>query len=204
MPKDKGELIGRVEPGQAADKAGIKQGDVIVAVNGKEVNRRITLSYLVANLAPGSTARLSVIRDGKPLTINAIVGTRPTEEELANLVPRRRARRRAAPPGAPELRAATDLLGVQVTALTPAIANSLGIQPGSVSGVVVTNIDPSSDAAAKSLQRGDIISSVNASPVATPAQFDAQIHAAKAAGRDDGAALHHAACARAACTSRSS
>ncbi|MBN8814001.1 MAG: Do family serine endopeptidase [Sphingomonas sp.] len=185
LPKDKGELIGRVEPGQAADKAGIKQGDVIIAVNGREVNPDETLSYLIANLAPGSTAKLSVIRDGKPLTIDAIVGTRPSEEELANLVPG------GAPngdgdgaPGAPELRASTDLLGVQVTALTPGIANSLGIQPGSISGVVVTNIDPSSDAAAKSIQRGDIISSVNRVAVSTPGQLAAQINAAKAAGRN--------------------
>jgi serine protease Do len=184
LPKDKGELIGRVEPGQAADKAGIKQGDVILAVNGKEVNPDETLSFLIANLAPGSTARLSVIRDGKPLTINAIVGTRPTEEELANLVPGGAPDGRGdGVPGAPELRASTDLLGVQVTALTPNIANSLGIQPGSISGVVVTNIDPSSDAAAKSLQRGDIISSVNRIAVSTPAQLAAQINAAKSAGR---------------------
>jgi len=185
LPKDKGELIGRVEPGQAADKAGIKQGDVIVAVNGQEVNPDNSLSYLIANVAPGSTAKLSVIRDGKPLTINAVVGTRPTDEELASLIPG------GAPdgddgdgsPGAPDLRASSNLLGIQVTALTPGIANNLGIQPGSVSGVVITNVDPSSDAAAKSLQRGDIISSVNRVAVSTPAQLAAQINAAKAAGR---------------------
>ncbi|MBS0479104.1 MAG: PDZ domain-containing protein, partial [Proteobacteria bacterium] len=185
LPKDKGELINRVEPGQAADKAGIKLRDVIVAVNGQEVNPDNTLSYLIANITPGSTARLSVIRDGKPLTINATIGTRPSEEELANLVPG------GAPdgggngaPGAPELRASTDLLGVQVTALTPGIANNLGIAPGSISGVVITNIDPSSDAAAKSLQRGDIISSVNRVAITTPAQLAAQVNAAKAAGRN--------------------
>lgn len=185
LTKGTGELIGRVEPGQAADKAGIKQGDVVVAVNGQEVNPDNSLSYLVGNMAPGSTAKLSVIRDGKPLTINVVIGTRPSEEELANLVPG------GAPdgsgngaPGAPELRASTDLLGVQVTALTPGIANNLGIQPGSISGVVVVNVDPSSDAAAKSLQRGDIISSVNRIAVSTPAQLAAQIAAAKAAGRN--------------------
>ncbi|MDB5679656.1 Do family serine endopeptidase [Sphingomonas bacterium] len=183
IPKDKGELIGRVEPGQSADKAGIKQGDVIVAVNGDEVNADTGLSYLIANLAPGSTARLSVIRDGKPLTINAVVGTRPTDEELAKLVPGGGPDGGDGAPGAPELRASSDMLGIQVTALTPGIANSLGIQPGSVSGVVVTNIDPSSDAAAKSLQRGDIISSVNRVNVTTPAQMDAQVRAAKTAGR---------------------
>ncbi|HEX4694963.1 Do family serine endopeptidase [Sphingomonas sp.] len=183
IPKDKGELIGRVEPGQAADRAGIKQGDVITAVNGRDVNSQQSLSYLVANLAPGSTARLSVIRDGKPLTLNAVIGTRPTDEELAKLVPGGAPDDGSGSPGAPELRASANLLGIQVTALTPGIANSLGIQPGSVAGVVITNVDASSDAAAKSLQRGDIISSVNRVNVTTPAQFAAQISAAKAAGR---------------------
>ena len=183
LTKGTGELIGRVEPGQAADKAGIRQGDVIVAVNGQEVNPDNSLSYMVGNLAPGSTAKLSVIRDGKPLTINAIVGTRPSEEELANLVPGGAPNGGGGEPGAPELRASTDLLGIQVTALTPNVANSLGIQPGSISGVVVTNIDPSSDAAAKSLQRGDIISSINRVAISTPAQLAAQVAAAKAAGR---------------------
>ncbi|THD37896.1 MAG: Do family serine endopeptidase [Sphingomonas sp.] len=183
IPKDKGELIGRVEPGQAADKAGVKQGDVIIAVNGQEVNSQQTLSYLVANLAPGSTARLSVLRDGKPLTLNAVIGTRPTDEELAKLVPGGAPDDGNGAPGAPELRASSDLLGVQVTALTPTIANQLGVTPGSVSGVVITNINASSDAAAKGLQRGDIVSSVNRVSVNTPAQMDAQVRAAKAAGR---------------------
>ena len=184
VAKGKGELISRVEPGQAADKAGIKQGDVIIAVNGNDVTPDETLSYQVANLAPGSTARLSVIRDGKPLTVNAVIGVRPTAEELAKLVPG------GAPddgdgdgaPGAPELRASSDLLGIQVTALTPSIANSLGLTPGSVSGVVIMNVDASSDAATK-IQRGDIVSSVNRVNVTTPAQMDAQVRAAKAAGR---------------------
>ena len=183
IPKDKGEIIGRVEPGQAADKAGIKQGDIILAVHGQEVDPQNGLSFLVANLAPGSTARLSVIRDGKPLTINAVVGLRPSQEELEKLVPGGAPDEDDGTSAAPELRAAGDLLGIQVTAMTPSIANQLGITPGSVSGVVITNIDPSSDAAAKSLQRGDIISTVNRVNIATPAQFDAQIRAAKAAGR---------------------
>ena len=72
---------------------------------------------------------------------------------------------------------------MQVTALTPQIANTLGVNPSQVSGVVVTGVDMSSDAAAKGLQRGDIISSINRVPVRTPTEFDAQIRAAKTAGK---------------------
>lgn len=182
LPKNIGEIIGRVEPGQAADKAGIKPQDVIVAVNGEQINPDQTLSYLIANLAPGSKAKLDIIRDGKPMVIIATVGVRPSEEELAGLVPGG-----AAPGGpgggaAPMLNATIGALGLQISALTPSIANSLGIDPSSVSGVVIVGIDQSSDAASK-LQQGDIISSVDKAPVKTPADVEAAVRAAKTAGR---------------------
>ena len=187
LTKDVGEIVSRIEPGQPGAKAGLKQGDVILSVNGQQVNPQESLPYLVAQITPGQPARLSVIRDGKPLTIVAIVGVRPTEEELAVIAGGGGDGddEGGAPggPGTPELRAGPDLLGVQVSPLTAAIANTLGVNPGSVTGVVVMMIDPSSDAAAKGLQRGDIISSVNKVPVATPGEFDAQLKAAKAAGK---------------------
>jgi serine protease Do len=187
LPKDKGEIVNRVEPGSPGEKAGLKQGDVIVAVNGQEVNPEQTLPYLVANVPPGGTAKMNIIRDGKPMTVTAIVGNRPSEEELANSITGGDDGDddggTQGGNGAPELHAGAELLGVQVTALTPSIANSLGVNPGQVSGVVVTGVSMASDAAAKGLQRGDIISSVNRVPVRNPAEFDAQIRAAKAAGK---------------------
>ena len=186
LPKDRGELVNRIEPGGPGEKAGLKQGDVIVAVNGQEVTPEQTLPYLVANVAPGGAAKLSVIRDGKPMTVTAIVGNRPSEEELANSITGGNGDDDGdgAPGGnAPELHAGADLLGVQVTALTPSIANTLGVNPGQISGVVVTGVSMSGDAAAKGMQRGDIISSINKVAVRTPAEFDAQIRAAKAAGK---------------------
>lgn len=187
LPKDRGELVNRVEPGGPGEKAGLKQGDVIVSVNGQDVNPEQTLPYLVANVPPGGTAKLGVIRDGKPITVNAVVGNRPSEEELAKSITGGNDGDDdgdgAPGNGAPELHAGVNLLGVQVTALTPQIANTLGVNPSQVSGVVVTGVDMSSDAAAKGMQRGDIISSVNRVTVRTPAEFDAQVRAAKAAGK---------------------
>jgi serine protease Do len=185
LPKDRGEIVNRVEPGGPGEKAGLKQGDVIVAVNGQEVTPEQTLPYLVANVAPGGAAKLNVIRDGKPITVTAIVGNRPSEEELANSITGGNDGDDDGDPGgnAPELHAGADLVGIQVTALTPAIANTLGVNPAQVSGVVVTGVSMSSDAAAKGLQRGDIISSINRVTVRTPAEFDAQVRAAKAAGK---------------------
>ncbi|WP_066808371.1 Do family serine endopeptidase [Sphingomonas asaccharolytica] len=187
LPKDRGELVNRVEPGGPGEKAGLKQGDVIVSVNGQEVNPEQTLPYLVANVPPGGAAKLGVIRDGKPMTVTAVVGNRPSEEELANSITGGNDGDDdgggAPGNGAPELHAGVNLLGVQVTALTPQIANTLGVNPSQVSGVVVTGVDVSSDAAAKGLQRGDIISSINRVPVRTPTEFDAQVRAAKAASK---------------------
>ncbi|KAK0329945.1 hypothetical protein LTR94_034730, partial [Friedmanniomyces endolithicus] len=52
LPKNKGEIIGRVEPGGPGAKAGLRQGDVVTAINGQAVTPDRTLSYLVANAAP--------------------------------------------------------------------------------------------------------------------------------------------------------
>ncbi|KQS04234.1 protease [Sphingomonas sp. Leaf357] len=185
LPKDRGEIVSRVEPGEGAAKAGLKQGDVVVRVGGKDVTPDQTLSYLVANTAPGSSTKLDVIRDGKPLSLNATIGTRPTEDQLAALngggddddgLPGTDDQQNGQVAGA-------NALGVQVVPLTPAIARNLGLD-ATVQGVVIATVDPSSDAATKGLKRGDVIVSVNRVPTRTAADVATAIGAAKAAGRD--------------------
>jgi serine protease Do len=185
LPKDRGELIARIEPGEAAAKAGLKAGDVVTRVNGQEVTPDDTLSRLVANVAPGQTARLDVIRDGKPVTITATAGTRPSEEQLASLtggegedgLPGED--EGATPQGAP---ASANPLGLNVVPLTPQIARSIGVD-STVSGVAVARVDPSSDAGQK-LRRGDVVVSVNRQPVRTAAELNAAVNAARAQGRE--------------------
>lgn len=182
LPRNRGEIISRVEPGEAAAKAGIRQGDVIVRVGGKDVTPDTTLSYLVANQAPGSRVTLDLIRDGKPLSLAATVGTRPPEDQLAA------AAGGGDDDGLPDgdgsqATPVTQSLGLQVVPLTPQIARNLGIGEG-VQGVVIAQVDPSSDAASKGLQRGDVVVSVNRQPVASAAQLAAAVAAARTAGRD--------------------
>jgi serine protease Do len=184
LPKDRGEIVSRVEPGEGAAKAGLKQGDVVVRVAGKDVTPDQTLSYLVANLTPGSTAKLDVMRDGKPVSLNATIGTRPTEDQLAAL------NGGGDDDGLPDTddeqsgqAAGANALGLQVVPLTPAIARSLQLE-ASVQGVVVAAVDPSSDAATKGLKRGDVIVSVNRVPTRTANDVASAIAAAKSAGRD--------------------
>jgi serine protease Do len=183
LPKDRGELISRVEPGEAAARAGLRAGDVVVRVNGNEVTPDETLSRQIANVQPGQQARLEVLRDGKPQTISAVVGTRPTEERLAALnggegddgLPDDEG---STTPGQP----ASSPLGLQLVPLTPQIARSIGVD-STVSGVVVAGVDPSTDAGQK-LKRGDVVTAVNFTPVRTSADLAARVGAAQTQGRD--------------------
>ncbi|MBA16202.1 MAG: protease [Sphingomonas sp.] len=162
VPKGKGTLIARVEPDQAAAKAGLKAGDLILKVNGKDVTPDQTLSYLVANIQPGTRVPVELIRDGDRKTVQVTLGNRPSEEELAGFDPNEE----SAPPVDQSPEAAAASLGVLVRPLTPQIARSVGIDPAT-EGVVVLRVDPSSQAGQKGIQRGDVISSANRQPVKT-------------------------------------
>src|SRR3546814_4403748 len=61
----------------------LKRGDVVTKINGKDVTPSQTLSYIVSNTKPGTRIPIEVVRDGKTLTLNAVIGTRPPEEQLA-------------------------------------------------------------------------------------------------------------------------
>lgn len=186
LPRNRGELIQRVEPGEAADKAGIRAGDVVVKVANQDVTPDQTLSYLVANQAPGARVPIELIRDGRRVSLTAVVGTRPPEDQLAAFNPDDsdgdlpNPGSGGAAPAAP----AAAMIGLQVTPLTAQIARQLGVDPAT-RGVVVTAADPSSDAAAnKGLRRGDVIVSVNRQPTTSEAEFNTAVAAAKSAGRD--------------------
>jgi len=180
LPKDHGEIVSRVEPGQAAARAGIRQGDVIVAVGGQPVTPDNSLSYLIANTPIGTRVPIDIIREGKRLTLTAVVGERPPEDQLAaqngeedqdNQGP--------SGPGAPSTKQA---IGLGLQTLTPDIARQLGLA-GNVRGVVVTDVDPSSDAAQQGVQRGDIILSINQQPTSSVTDAVAAVAAARKAGR---------------------
>lgn len=182
LPKNRGEIVARVEPGQPAARAGIQQGDVIVKVNNQDVTPDNTLSYIVANLPIGSRVPVELIRNGKRMTLTAVVGQRPPEEQLA-------ATDNFGDDGSDDSgnggaqSSSSTVLGVGLTALTPQIASQLGVGP-TVRGVVITAVDPSGDAAAKGLRRGDLILSINQSPVTTPQAAASIVTQARRANRN--------------------
>lgn len=191
LARKRGEFIQSVEPGQGAAKAGLQPGDVVTRVDGKDVSPEQTLSFLVANTAPGKTIPIEVVRDGKRLTLNAVVGKRPSEEELAKAQtfdpdqPGDDDEGGFAKPGSnkPAGPVVQQALGVAAIPVTAQIARQLGVSEDT-RGVVITAVDGSGDAAAKGLQRGDIILSANYRPVTTTADLEAVVKQAKAENRE--------------------
>ena len=180
LPKDRGELVRSVVPGQAAAKAGLQQGDVIVKVNGRDVTPDETVSYLVANTTVGSRVPLEIMREGRRQTLQVQVGQRPTDEELAAQAGGNQDQDQALGQETPVTPGSA--LGLTLQPLNPQIIRALNL-PESTRGVVVTAVDPNSDASEKGIRRGYVIISVNRQAVTTPAQVLAAVDAARRAGR---------------------
>ena len=187
LPKDKGEIVASVEAGGPAARAGIRQGDVILSVGGREVDYDNSLSYLIATTPIGTTVPVELFRDGKRTRINATVSQRPAESVVAS---------RAGLPGdddetpvaddnskAPGIEAAKASLGITLQPLTAVLRKQLQLDD-KVQGVVIAGISASSDAASKGLQRGDIIVKIGQKPVSSPAEAAAAVDAERKAGKD--------------------
>jgi len=171
LPKNTGEIVRSVVPGQGAARAGIQSGDVIVKVNNREVNPDESLSFIVAGLPVGSRVPIELIRDSRRQTVTAVLGQRPTQEELAaadgtgdvgDTLENQKSGSGVAPANA-----VRKALGLTVQPLTPGLAQRLGIPPAT-RGVVIAAVDPSSDAAQRGLTPGEVIVSVNQRNVTNP------------------------------------
>jgi serine protease Do len=182
LPKNRGEFVQGVEPGKNADKAGIKAGDVIVRINGAEVTLDNTLSYIVSGLQIGTTIPIDIIRNGKPMTLRAQVGERPSEQSLADNFSAPSKDDFSDQDEQSTKQASQQLLGLAVQALTPTIAGQIGVPP-TTKGVVIAAVDPSTDAGSKGLRRGDVVLMANGQPVATDAELGKAAQAAKDGGR---------------------
>jgi serine protease Do len=168
LKKPGGALISSVEKGSPAEKAGLATGDVILRYNGKDIANSFDLPVLVADTAPGSDARLDVIRGGETRRIEVTVGTmKNTKVALAD--------------GAGEDHGR---LGVSVRPLDRDEQKQAGVSGGLV---VENSTGPAADAG---IQPGDMILSVNGTPVKSPEQLKqllakASKHVALLVQRDD-------------------
>ena len=151
-----GALVGEVTPKSPAEKAGIKTGDVITAVNGKKVSDSRELRLMIGSMAPGTNVQLEVNREGQKKTFNVELAEMPAgvAEEGAEASPEESAQ--------PEK--ATVFGGVAVADITDDIRNALNLSKD-VKGAVIAEIDAESSAAKAGLREGDVIQEVNKQPV---------------------------------------
>jgi serine protease Do len=159
-----GAAIANVEAGTPADKAGLKTGDVVTALNGENVADMAQLRLRIASFAPDTTVHLRVYRDGKPQDVAVTLAERPADKDLAK--GQRGGQGNGNGQGQP-----SGITGVSVEDLTPDVSRQLGLDR-SVSGVVVTEVDESSAAAEAGIQQGDVITQVNRQAVHNTNDFD--------------------------------
>ncbi|WP_375391313.1 Do family serine endopeptidase [uncultured Sphingomonas sp.] len=185
IPKNQGEIIAGIQPGGPAARAGLRVGDVVTRVNGTAVTPDASLSRLVADVKPGQTARLDVLRSNRPVQVSVTVAARPSQEQLAALTGQGGDDFANGDDddgsGAAIAPASSNALGLTVLPLTPSIARQVGVD-STVQGVIVAQVDPSTDAGGK-FKRSDIIQMVNGTPVHDAAELAQAVAQAKAAGR---------------------
>ena len=139
---ERGALITQVEPGSSAEKAGLEAGDVIIAVDGREVRDADELSLRIGLMRVGTPVRIGYIRDGDRRTVETTIGAAPGEQTSAR-----------AGGGSSAI---DRLQGVELRNIDRSDPRYRNIE-----GVLVVDVDPASRAARAGLVPGDIIIGVN-------------------------------------------
>jgi serine protease Do len=140
----KGVIVADIVADSPAEKGGLKRGDIVEALNGKQVENANQLSRSVAALPPESKVTIEVIRDGKPVTVKLAIGTMPEDTQMKKSA-------------APKTESAW---GITVQNLTPELAQRFGVDEKE-GGVVITDLAEASPAAEARLRQGDIVEEVN-------------------------------------------
>ncbi|HWS56507.1 MAG TPA: PDZ domain-containing protein, partial [Pyrinomonadaceae bacterium] len=156
LPAARGALVSEVQPDSPAERAGVRRGDVITAVNGTPVADYNAFRNVIARTQPGTEVTLTVSRDGREQQLRATLAELPVE--------RAEGERPAA--GGEENTSGGGRLGVTVEPLTAEAAARLEL-PRDTRGLLVTGLDPDGPAAEAGIRRGDLIQELNRRPVAT-------------------------------------
>jgi serine protease Do len=142
-----GMMVAQIIEGSPAEKAGLKAGDVLIELNGKQLKKSSDLTMTVGNAAPGAKLIFKVLRDGQTMNIDVTLGNR---NEMAK--------------NDQQTMTTTDEYGLQVSDLNTAAKNQFKI-PASVTGVIVTSVDQGGTAGAAGFQPGDVIFKVNSKKI---------------------------------------
>jgi serine protease Do len=161
-----GAIVNKVSPGSPAEKAGLKEGDVITQFNGKPVHSANDLAWLASTAGAGKSADVVVAGKGGTRTVKVTLAAAPDEESASG----ERGRLPKAGGGGKEVAR----LGLEVTKVTPDIAQELDLDKAR--GVAITRVDRKGVAAGV-LQRGDVIVTVNDQPVNDDDSFNKAVGA---------------------------
>jgi serine protease Do len=162
-----GAFVNRVTPGLPGAVAGMRKGDAVVEVDGQPIDSSSELISEITSRSPGETARLTVIRSGKEVELTALLVDRET---ASNGIVEPARGEEGDPPET------EDLLGFTVAPAEPEVMRYYGLGRDA-EGVVVTEVDPLSEAYEKGLREGILILEVNRKPVGTLAEFRSEIRA---------------------------
>lgn len=155
LAKPEGALIAEVIPGSAADKAGLKQGDIILEYDNKPIKSSEGLKTEISLKSPGSTIQLKVKRNQETKQISVKLGSNSDNVMAENGIVQK--------------------LGLQVEALTEDYAKQLGYKP-TEEGVVITKVKPNSPAALAGLRPGCLIQTINHKKVTNLLEFNQAIN----------------------------
>ena len=148
----KGVLLADVTKDSAADKAGLKQGDIVIEFDGQPVEKAKILQSRVAMLEPGTKAKIVVLRNGEQKTFTVEVGKRQPQQQLAA-----------------GQSSSLEQLGITVQNLTDEISGQLGYE--GLTGVVVTEVESGSLAELAGIDSGSLITEINHKPVKNTKEF---------------------------------
>lgn len=164
LKSDKGALVSSAQDSGPGKKAGIAAGDVITQVDGKDIDSPKELARTIGAYSPGKSVDVTVWRDGKSQSVKVDLGTLPASDKQAS----NDDGKQQAPAAKPDTLAD---LGLTVT------------KAESGKGLVVTDVDPDSDAADRGIQPGDVITSINSNDVNTTDDVSKAMADAAKAGR---------------------
>ena len=146
ISQNQGAVVMQVVPGSQAQKAGVKPNDVIVSVNGNPVSSAQDVSNVIGLLRVGTPVTLGILRNGQQITIHAKIGNTQSEQIASAEHP-------------------------QLRGMTVSNLNESSPLYGQVKGVLVTGVDPNSEAYSAGLRQGDVITAVNREAVSNVAEF---------------------------------